>query len=204
LGLSRASDKIEGLKSWWPTNLACLYWLPLLGMYSFGRLSELCYLRVCDVDVKERLLIICETDQRGLKTPGSERKVPVHPELIRLGFLRYVAEMERQGAELLFPDLRARGANTPLGDLFATLWNFVLDGALPAARASKKTFHSLRDAGNTIMINQKVLDPIREALLGHEGKTTNTKIYGHDIEIATLRSTIDAFPSMTDHLHPIF
>jgi integrase len=43
---------------------------------------------------------------KSLKTVSSRRRVPIHPELVRLGFLNYVDERKRAVDERLFPDLK--------------------------------------------------------------------------------------------------
>ena len=75
------------------------YWAPLLALWSGARLNELGQLEVNDIQ-KElevwRLRITTQTDEgadeeveKVLKTAASKRLVPVHPELIRLGFLEH-------------------------------------------------------------------------------------------------------------------
>ena len=49
---------------------------------------------------------IDDTDGRGLKTENAKRIVPVHPELVRLGFLSFVAEARRSGRQRVFDDLK--------------------------------------------------------------------------------------------------
>ena len=44
-----------------------------------------------------------------MKSEAGQRVVPVHPELVRIGFLDYVAAMKKASERKLFPDLR-RGA----------------------------------------------------------------------------------------------
>jgi len=39
-------------------------------------------------------------DKKPVKTPTSRRQVPLHPELIRVGFLEFVEDMRKQSAEL--------------------------------------------------------------------------------------------------------
>jgi MFS family permease len=74
----------------------------------------------------------------GLKTPRSKRRIPIHPELIRLGFLDYVKKIAATGSDLLFPDLRERGENTPLGDLLGKQFEKLITEVLPEARANGK------------------------------------------------------------------
>lgn len=87
------------------------YWFPLVALYTGARPRELCQINP-QVDVGERdgvpyLLISGETaaDDKVVKTvkTGEARHVPVHPELIRLGFLEYLKQIKGQGARRLFP-----------------------------------------------------------------------------------------------------
>ena len=95
------------------------YWLPLLALFTGARLEELGQLRPDDVQelaypdgegVERRTWFIRiredATDKLRLKNAASERDVPVHPELERLGFLQYVAAMRGAGEARLFPRLR--------------------------------------------------------------------------------------------------
>jgi integrase len=72
-------------------------WLPLLALFGGERLSELTGLRVSDVAPNELIgavaIYINEDRKAGrrLKTKQSERFIPVHPLLIELGFLDFVA-----------------------------------------------------------------------------------------------------------------
>ncbi len=87
------------------------YWFPLVALYTGARPRELCQINP-QADVGERdgvpyLLISGETaaDDKVVKTvkTGEARHVPVHPELIRLGFLEYLEQIKGQGARRLFP-----------------------------------------------------------------------------------------------------
>src|SRR5438552_805332 len=46
------------------------------------------------------------TGTKTLKTSSSRRKVPVHPELIRIGFLSFAKAQKKTPASRLFPDLK--------------------------------------------------------------------------------------------------
>ncbi len=83
---------------------AAAYWLPLLALFTGGRLNELGQLRPSDV-YEESYVDHAGTDQRAwviritsdradgmdVKTNGSVRRVPVHPKLIELGLVEFVA-----------------------------------------------------------------------------------------------------------------
>jgi integrase len=95
------------------------YWLPLLGLYTGARLDELGQLRSCDV-VEETYIgaddveatawtirfVFDEAAGLRLKTIGSVRRIPVHPELVALGFLRYVGAAKANGQARIFPLLK--------------------------------------------------------------------------------------------------
>lgn len=86
------------------------FWLPLLAAFTGGRRGELCQLRTADVITREGVtcLYIRERfDEDGnktssVKTADSVRLVPLHPELVKIGFPDYVAERRRLDKERLF------------------------------------------------------------------------------------------------------
>jgi hypothetical protein len=61
---------------------------------------------------------IAANAQRRIKNPQSKRNIPIHPELIRLGFLDYVRKIKALGYKLLFPDLYFPSSRSPLGNRF--------------------------------------------------------------------------------------
>lgn len=74
------------------------FWLPLLALFGGERLGELAGLRVSDVAHNQLIGAPCiyimpdRKAKRRLKTKQLERYAPVHPQLIKLGFLKFVAE----------------------------------------------------------------------------------------------------------------
>lgn len=84
-------------------------WLPLLGLFTGARLQELGQALVSDVREDEGIPYLdlnLEGEGKRLKTKGSRRVLPLHPELIRCGFLQYVADLRSRGERVLFPALR--------------------------------------------------------------------------------------------------
>lgn len=177
-----------------------VYWLPLLGYYTCARLSELVYLELGDIDLDRATLKIRPTRRRRLKNAVSRRTLPLHPELIRLGFLDYVRGKSGARSDLIFAEIAQFGENTPLSNLFDKRWTVILDEAVPSAREERKTFHSFRHFGNTEMIRRLVLDPIRESMMGHEGATVNSRNYKKTLKPEDLRTAIAAIPEVTSGL----
>jgi integrase len=84
------------------------YWVPLLGLFTGARIGELCQLRT--VDIVERDGIPCidinkKAPGAKLKNKSAARLIPIHPELVRLGFLEYVECLRKVRTERLWPSL---------------------------------------------------------------------------------------------------
>lgn len=86
------------------------YWLPLIALFSGMRLGEIAQLLVEDVqEMHDTWIMHVTTDgdnDKKLKTVGSERIVPVHSELIALGFLEYYTIRKKAGSKRLFPEIK--------------------------------------------------------------------------------------------------
>jgi integrase len=83
------------------------YWSFLVGIFTGNRTNETSQLRVDDI-VKEGnvwMIIIDETEGKRVKTTSSIRKVPIHPQLISLGFIKYVEILKSNGVDRVFPEL---------------------------------------------------------------------------------------------------
>lgn len=83
------------------------YWAPLISMFSGARLTEICGQRVDEMIVEIGVRAFNfrhRPGDREIKN-GKSRKVPVHPELIRLGFWDFVEDARKSGREMLFPDV---------------------------------------------------------------------------------------------------
>ena len=85
------------------------FWVPLLGLWTGMRLGECVQLRTDDVVQTDGVdVILVRRDEEGdkrLKTAASERIVPIHSELKKIGFLKHVAAMRENGEIRLFPEL---------------------------------------------------------------------------------------------------
>ncbi len=88
------------------------FWLPLLGLFTGGRLNELCQLNALDIAQTTDgiwTIDIMDDEQdrplpKSLKNRASRRILPIHSELVRMGFLDFVREAVEEGREKLFSD----------------------------------------------------------------------------------------------------
>jgi integrase len=146
------------------------YWLPLLALFSGARRGELAGLTVADV-CKEPgaggwVLTFSADRKRGkkLKNKQSARIVPLHPELERLGFLRFVEGVKsRAGANAwlfkpISPEVKD-GAKAWTKWFGRYLHSIVTD--------ARKVFHSFRHNFIDALRSAGVDDELRKALAGH-------------------------------------
>jgi integrase len=108
--------------------------------------------------------------------------------------------MRDAGHTLLFPCLRERGQRTPLSNLFYKDFFKLLAELLPSASEQRKSFHSLRKAGNTYMVNGNINDPIRHAVMGHAHSGANEAHYLDQVWDGTKLAALSHIPNVTAHL----
>ncbi len=115
------------------------FWLPVLALFHGARLEELADLYRRDVHCEEGVwaISIRETEGRRLKTDNSARTVPLHPELIRLGFSSYIEAAAPDADDPLFPDLPPQGADGKRGPRL-TRWFGVSQGHWHLSRGRRQ------------------------------------------------------------------
>ncbi|WP_370584358.1 DUF6538 domain-containing protein [Novosphingobium sp. ES2-1] len=88
------------------------FWVPLIGLHTGMRLNEICQLDVADIRSIDgvQCIVVSEKSKVGstdkiLKTEASERVVPLHPNLLDCGLLRYADQQRDAGETKLFGDI---------------------------------------------------------------------------------------------------
>lgn len=175
-----ASDVYRGGKKITGCGDHAVFFLPLLSLFGGMRLEELCQLRVRDVQRDSELgWLISINDEAGktIKTHSSRRSVPVHSELKRIGFLRFVKFREKAN-ELLFPDLTLDKYQR-CGSRFSKQWNKYFRGILKLKDGDHtKSFHSFRHTFKDNCRRAGMTEEIHDALTGHKSGATEGRKYG--------------------------
>ncbi|KWF80075.1 hypothetical protein WL93_24415 [Burkholderia diffusa] len=154
------------------------YWIPLLGLYTGARVEELCQLAPDDVYEEAghwcaQFVYNAERGQR-VKNLGSIRRIPVHADLIRLGFVKYV--QSRQGTSRLF-DLavdRHGKASSSWVKWFGTYLRSVC-----GVTNTRMTFHSFRHSFKDACRSAGISREVSDALTGHSDGSASSG-YGGD------------------------
>jgi integrase len=149
------------------------YWLPLLALFTGARQGELAPMTADDVQRDDltgiAYFVITEDRERGarVKTKSSRRVVPVHPELVRLGFLDIVAERRKDDLKApIFPLLK-KGTR----DGFAESWSKWFGRYLTKIGIADDgpVFHSFRHNFKDALRQRGESEDINDALTGHSG-----------------------------------
>jgi integrase len=157
-------------------------WLPLLALFAGARQAEYAGLRVSDIREDEETRVplmwfIRDTKAgRRLKTQQSERVVPVHPQLVSLGFLKYVAARRKEGERAwLFPTV----APDQKGSLraWAKWWGRHLRTHVGIVDRNK-VYHSFRHGFQDALRQATPDEELRDALAGRSGGKSVSRTYG--------------------------
>ena len=183
------------------------FWLPLLGLFHGLRANEAASLLVEDVKEKNGIayLSIRESDDAGqrrksLKTIASERRVPFHAEVIKIGFLDFVAgQREADASGYLFPELKPNKQTGNRAKAFSQWFGRLRASALDTPEEFGKDFHSFRHAVTDCLRKATDSGEMRYALLGwtDDGSKKNAGWdYGSGFSVEDLKHLVDqvAFP----------
>lgn len=186
-------------------------WLPLLALFTGARLEELGQLLVDDVRCGDGVHHFVVTDlpdgedpiyvgpDKSVKTAAGRRRIPIHSELQRLGFLAFVARRRAAGCVRLFPELDYyRGRCTKN---WSRYWARLTDRHV--TDRDDKAFHSFRHTFTRKLRHAKVAETTIKALVGHADDGDVTSGYGGDdegflLELGILAEAVEtiAFPDL--------
>jgi integrase len=162
------------------------YWIPLLALYTGARCSELCQLLKGDISLADGIAAIHINDAaegQRVKTNAARRSVPLHRELLRLGFLDYVTEAQ-QGP--LWPSLPQREGKP--GGFFSQYF-----GRLKKSHGIRPevVLHSFRHNVRSALVEALIPESVIDRVMGHEGGgSVGARVYTH-IPMTTLRAAVD-------------
>jgi len=162
-------------------NKPSKYWGAVLGLYTGARVNELGQLRVDDLEQVDGVWGIHIRHQ--VKNKASKRFLPLHPELLKLGFVDYVDEVKGHGFQHVFPGL-PWGVHGP-GDPIADWFNRLHLRATCKITNPAKTFHSFRHLFASVAERSGLSDARIARLTGHS--TGSSILRRHYIQPSSLQ-----------------
>ncbi|WP_146531811.1 tyrosine-type recombinase/integrase [Vibrio cyclitrophicus] len=165
------------------------YWLPILAIHTGARLNELCQLYTDDITKIDGIWCIkirAERPDQRLKNLNSERVIPIHNQLLRLGFLDFV---KAQTHDRLFSELPLKrdGYGTVVSKWFG---RFKSDLGFKRGH----DFHSFRHTVATYLKNSDVNVEVAAEIFGHSSGTITYDRYAKRLKIHKLAEAINKLP----------
>ena len=167
------------------------FWVPLIGLWTGARLNEICQLLTEDVTSLEGVPAFLISDENGenkrLKTKQSKRAIPIHPELIKAGLLKYTEEQCKAGEKYLFPDLSVSKSGSR-SDNFSKWFSHFRDRTLGTDTGTN--FHSFRHTFRDAIREAEIDKEIGARLGGWQGTKGVMDTYGKGHSIAKFQKAI--------------
>ncbi len=166
---------------------------PLLAVFSGARINEICQLKRQDIGSHGGFSCIRFTDEgddQSLKGRNSKRVIPIHPELIRLGFLDYCDKLKP--ADMLFPELTLDAEGK--WDRKLRRWCNETYLIRIGVKREKLSFRSFRRTFATKLRAAKVEETYAAELMGHmtgKGSFMSWKTYASRGEVPPLIEALE-------------
>lgn len=150
-----------------PQITSAKQWAPILCAFTGARVTEITQLRNRDCRMEDGVAVIRITPDAGTVKAGGYRDVPLHPQILELGFLDFVKASgegplfyaTREGASSLSK------ARTVSGRI--SQWLQKLEVVPKGVSPSHGWRHRFKTVGQELEISDRILDAIQ----GHAGKT---------------------------------
>jgi hypothetical protein len=202
------------------------YFAPLLWYYTHACREEICGLEVADVKrdhpvphihIRDNFTRGRDGEKAGEKRKARNRKLPIHPELIRLGFLDYVRAICAEGHAALFPELYLFKAKRGGAQFYDRAWRYMVEWIgdqmpLPSNDKGKgPDIHSIRSLGSSFYEVDGVNEIMRADMMGHARQGTNARHYskrtqteGIEVVLAERLDFLKRYvPEITQHVGAI-
>ncbi|RGP37704.1 site-specific integrase [Pseudotabrizicola alkalilacus] len=148
------------------------FWVPLMMAFSGARPSEIGQLAVSDVRQEHGHWIMhittegeTTTEGKSVKTAGSMRVVPIHPELIKIGFIAYHEKRVKEGGTALFPMARRNERGQMMAELSREFGRYLSRIGLKEGRGL--SLYSFRHGAADALRRAGYLDQEFGFILGH-------------------------------------
>jgi integrase len=171
-------------------KLAHHWWPPLIALFTGARRQEIAQLVVDDFTVVNGIHAMSITDlgddeRRSVKSQASRRSIPVHPELIRMGLIDYIADVKALNVGTsIFPGISFNKYDEK-GNAVGTAWGRYLK-ACGLDNGRSPTYHSFRASAVELLKANKVDFDMRCQMVGHESGHVSEEYTGYKFTVADI------------------
>lgn len=177
-------------------------WLPILLLYTGARSNEIARLELEDIAQKGEhwaLEITVLGEDKSVKTLESIRKIPIHPDLIALGFLDKVAALRQAGHTKLFPGLNFAAQNGPANAPQRAFSRLLGRVGVKARGDGLVGVHSLRSTVISTLDEAGVALGWRQRYAGHKDDEPNTL---QSVSVERYSKEAEIIAALAAHCHP--
>lgn len=131
-----------------PDKTSHRFWVPLIAAFTGMRANEICQLDISDIKTSSPsgvpyIEVVGDNETKRVKNTRSERRIPIHSELIKVGFLDFVGQQAALGKDgKLFKELRRSRHGYYVEDF--SKWANRTFFKAAGVKAPKKNVHSFR------------------------------------------------------------
>ena len=164
-------------------------WVPWLCAFTGARVAEIGQLRKADIRIAGDINYIRITPEAGSVKSGQYRDVPLHPQLVDLGFLDFVRTAP-DGPLFFDSNGKRTSKELPAAQLSKTLSRWLRSTGFAVAEVSPNHGwrHRFKTQARELRLDPRVVDAIQ----GHAARTAGEN-YG-DVTLSAKRHAIDALP----------
>jgi integrase len=159
-------------------------WVMAISLFSGMRQGEVCELEAQDIQKQDGIWFF---DVTAAKSEAGVRRVPIHSELVKLGFLKYLRHI---GDGPLFPGLTPSGPDRKRGHTLAKRFPSYRRGK--GVRRERIAFHSFRKNFVRALELAKVDRDRAAQIVGHERGFTFRVYNPEGVDVAGLREVVEA------------
>jgi integrase len=164
---------------------AAYFWIPLIALYTGMRREEVSQLHLSDVYQHDDGTWVFDVNlkpnkagvvDKQLKNKSCIRLVPIHNDLIEIGFLEYCNRVEAAGHERVFPELNKTESSPKYGKQPGKQF---CDLVKSLQLSSNKVFHSLRHSfDDAYKLREGHVSDVFKQVMAHVMQDLATKQYG--------------------------
>lgn len=174
--------------------------VPLLTLYSAGRNDEICQLYLEDIKEIDGTYCMDINDDldKKIKADSTSRVVPIHSDLIELGFLQYHQYLKDNNEVRLFPELKMgkNGYSTNF-----TPWFSLFKNTKFPQWGKTKTFYSFKHYFINDLKQKAVPLHFINGVAGHVSDNIDSDLYGDELSLENKISVIRQFSTNLDLTH---
>ena len=172
-----------------PATIAAKQWIPILCAHTGARVCEMTQLRKKDVRTEDGRLIARITPDAGTVKTGQFRDVPLHRQIVDLGFHAFVNASPE--GPLFYMSSNEAGQLSKARMISGRISEWLNKNSLVPTGVSPN--HGWRHRFKTVGRENGCSDRVLDAICGHAGRTAGDA-YG-DVSIIAKAMAIDKFPA---------